>query len=244
MASSQHHDPESLLPFDDTPKGCTASFEEHVRQGFIRKGYGLLAAQLAVTTVISALGVLMPGVAWWLRSSGVSFLSSIFSFVFLIALRCFQSKYPYNLQLLFAFTVCESVTVACIVSQFAADVVVQALVLTTSVVGALTAYTFRSGKDFGFLGGYLFSGLISLMCWGFLGAVFGFGMGLLYSLAGAILFSAYIVYDTSRLLHTYTPDEYIEATIQLYLDIINLFIYILRILNDNKRSSSSRSIEL
>ena len=44
----------------------------------------------------------------------------------------------------------------------------------------------------------------------------------------------YIIYDTSRLIQRFEPDEYIDAAIQLYLDILNLFLYILRILSKLK----------
>ena len=59
---------------------------------------------------------------------------------------------------------------------------------------------------------------------------FGSGAHLVYSLIGAILFAGYILYDTSEILHRLGPDDYIEATISLYLDIINLFFYLLEIL--------------
>lgn len=51
-----------------------------------------------------------------------------------------------------------------------------------------------------------------------------------FSLGGAFLFSLFIVYDTQLLMNTLSPEEYILATINLYMDIINLFLYILRIL--------------
>lgn len=55
-----------------------------------------------------------------------------------------------------------------------------------------------------------------------------------YALFGALLFSAYIVYDTQALMigdkqFTYGPDDYVFATLNLYLDIINIFMYILQI---------------
>ena len=46
----------------------------------------------------------------------------------------------------------------------------------------------------------------------------------------ALLFCGFILYDTSNLLHLYGPDDYVEASIALYLDIINLFLYLLEIL--------------
>ena len=50
---------------------------------------------------------------------------------------------------------------------------------------------------------------------------------------GAILFSGYIVYDTENLIKRFTYDEYIWASITLYLDILNLFLTILRMLRQS-----------
>lgn len=56
------------------------------------------------------------------------------------------------------------------------------------------------------------------------------------SLVGAILFSLFLIFDTQMMMTTLSPEEYILATINLYLDIINLFLYILRILNELNRN--------
>ena len=50
------------------------------------------------------------------------------------------------------------------------------------------------------------------------------------SLAGAIIFSGFIILDTHMIMHRMSPDDYIMATITLYLDMINLFLYILRMM--------------
>ncbi|XP_073287113.1 BI1-like protein [Primulina huaijiensis] len=52
----------------------------------------------------------------------------------------------------------------------------------------------------------------------------------IYSAMGAIIFSGYIVYDTDNLIKRYTYDEYIWASVTLYLDVLNLFLTILRML--------------
>lgn len=57
----------------------------------------------------------------------------------------------------------------------------------------------------------------------------------MYAIAGALLFSAFIVFDTHMLMHKLSPEEYVLASINLYLDIINLFIEILRILDAMKK---------
>jgi FtsH-binding integral membrane protein len=52
----------------------------------------------------------------------------------------------------------------------------------------------------------------------------------IYSLVGALLFSLYIVYDTDNLIKRFSYDEYVWASVGLYLDIINLFLRLLQIL--------------
>lgn len=61
------------------------------------------------------------------------------------------------------------------------------------------------------------------------------GFELVISIGGAFLFCMFILYDTQMMMQTLSPEEYILATINLYLDIINLFVYILRILQAANR---------
>jgi FtsH-binding integral membrane protein len=58
---------------------------------------------------------------------------------------------------------------------------------------------------------------------------------LVWSIMGAFLFCGFILYDTSQILLKYNTDEYISAVISLYLDFINLFLDILRILAATRR---------
>jgi FtsH-binding integral membrane protein len=57
--------------------------------------------------------------------------------------------------------------------------------------------------------------------------------------SGAAIFSAYIVYDTHMIMKHLSAEEYIVGVINLYLDIINLFIKILRLLQAMKNQESS-----
>lgn len=69
---------------------------------------------------------------------------------------------------------------------------------------------------------------------------------LLIACGGALIFSAYIVYDTQLMMggsHKYSisPEEYVFASLNLYLDIINLFLHLLKILrylNENSQNQS------
>ncbi len=61
----------------------------------------------------------------------------------------------------------------------------------------------------------------------------------LLSIGGAFVFSTYIIYDTHVIMKYLSAEEYIIGVINLYMDIINLFIKILRILDALKRSGES-----
>ena len=62
-------------------------------------------------------------------------------------------------------------------------------------------------------------------------------LNILYSTGGAVIFSFYIIYDTQLIVGgknrmiQYTENDYVIAAIGLYIDIINLFLYILELLN-------------
>ena len=56
------------------------------------------------------------------------------------------------------------------------------------------------------------------------------------TLFGAFVFGAYIIYDTHIIMKHLSAEEYIVAVLNLYLDIINLFIRILKLLDKLKRS--------
>ena len=103
----------------------------------------------------------------------------------------------------------------------------QALLLTAAVFLSLTTYVHVTKKDFSWMGGALFAGLMILIVWSFMSMLFGATFGgvghTVFALIGALLFCGFILYDTSNLLHLYGPDDYVEASIALYLDIINLF---------------------
>ncbi|KAF0297440.1 ATP synthase subunit beta, mitochondrial [Amphibalanus amphitrite] len=113
--------------------------------------------------------------------------------------------------------------------------VLMAVGICTVVCLALTMFAFQTKYDFTMLNGILFVCLIVLMVFGLFAMIFpGKVISLVYASLGALLFSVYLVVDTQMMMggkHKYTisPEEYIFAALNLYLDIINLFLYILQI---------------
>jgi hypothetical protein len=158
------------------------------------------------------------------------------TFVSLVLLRLgLKERYPANYALLLVLTLCISLDVgyicAVLYAQGLGQLVLQALTMTVVLFSGLTLWTFCSGSDFSFLGGFLLVALGVLTVTGLLGFLFpGLVNNLVYSFGGALIFCGYIVFDTWRVSEKFGYDDYIVAAIELYLDVVNLFLYILDIL--------------
>ena len=83
----------------------------------------------------------------------------------------------------------------------------------------------------------LFGGLWVIIIIGFVEIFFPYNkiFDLFIAIGTALLFCGFIIYDTFNIMKKLSPEEYITAAVDLYLDFINLFIAILRILNDLNR---------
>ena len=85
---------------------------------------------------------------------------------------------------------------------------------------------------------YLFGALWVLILFGFMAMFFPHtsGIELGYGIVAALIFSGYILVDTQLVMRHYHVEEEIAAAISLYLDVINLFLAILRILNSQQNN--------
>ncbi|XP_045471987.1 protein lifeguard 4-like [Harmonia axyridis] len=213
-----------------------ANAPKAIRLGFMRKVYGLLSMQLLLTTIVAAVCMYTIPVKTFVQTNvWMVSLSMILSFVLLIALHIKRRDTPANLILLAGFTIVEAYTIGMVVSFYDKEVVLQALFLTLAVVGGLTLYSFQTKRDYSSAYSVLFAGLCVLFIGGILQIfIQSNGFEMIMAIGGAFLFSMFIVVDTHMMMHHISPEEYILATINLYLDIINLFLHILRILQASR----------
>lgn len=147
-----------------------------------------------------------------------------------------RHSHPLNLGLLGLFTLLESLSLGAVCSYVDSHVVLQALLITTFVFLGLTLYTFQSKRDFSGMAPWLFGGLLFLVGGGLvqLFVPFSHTVDMLMAGAGTLVFSGYIVFDTYMITRRLSPDEWVLGVISLYLDMINLFLSILRLLNGNR----------
>jgi len=145
-----------------------------------------------------------------------------------------RHSYPANLIFLSTFTVLEAATLGFIVAFYDTTIVLQALLITLGIFLGLTLFTLQSKWDFSGMAPFLFGGLIALLMTGIVGIFIPFSktFDLIYAIGGSLLFSGYVVFDTYMIFNRLSADEFILGAISLYLDFINLFLNILRVLNN------------
>lgn len=224
------------IPDDFKYSVDVASCELPIRLMFIRKVYSLLSVQLLGTIVV---GYILRSnklvQTWCLNNPWLFFLTLFGSFGFMIATYFKARSYPINMVLLSGFTLCEAYSIGLACAFVDSEVLVKALLLTFVIFIGLTLFAFQTKYDFISWEGAVVMATWVLIGWGFIFMFFPSQSSLtdnIYSGIGSLIFCIYIIIDTQKIMKTNHLDDEIPATISLYLDILNLFLFILRILNN------------
>jgi FtsH-binding integral membrane protein len=109
------------------------------------------------------------------------------------------------------------------------EVIPTAGILTLGIFGGLSLVVFTTKKDFSFLGGVLKIGFMVALGLIVCAVLFGFNLGLVFSFSMVLLASGAILYDTSRIMNHYGPNQHVAASLQLFASVALLFWYVLQI---------------
>ncbi|KAL0619589.1 Protein lifeguard 1 [Plecturocebus cupreus] len=211
-----------------------------VCRAFIFKVYLILSVQLVITAVIINVFIFWEALkVWVLKTPWFVYATFPAFFVVFIILACcgnLRRQVPANYILLGVFTVLQGLLLGAVSVFYKADEVLWATAATAMVTLALTLFALQTKWDFTFLNGGLFVSYFVLLVYGII-LIFvpSYWLHLLYAGLGTVLFSLYLVMDVQLMLgghHHYSlnPEEYVFATLNIYLDIINLFLFILRLI--------------
>jgi len=197
---------------------------------FLKATYQLFAGSLLAATAGAYIGLdMVSTIASWYWGL------VILQFVMLFALYAVKNKPGINLAVLFGFTFLSGLTITPLLSNIlmmpsGASIVAQAFLMTSVAFGGISVFAMTTKRDFSSMGKMLFIALIILIV-GSISNIFFQSPLLQLGIAGvgALLFSAFILYDTQQIIKGgfETP---IEAAIALYLDFFNLFVSLLQIL--------------
>jgi FtsH-binding integral membrane protein len=150
----------------------------------------------------------------------------------------FRQVFPMNIGLVFLFTFVAGVMVSPVIyvyNQMQPGVVGQAAFLTGTTFAVLTLYAFVSRRDFSALGGFFTVGLWVLIATSLLNLFFRNPTASLWIAAGTVfVFGGLLVFDTWRLRNVYGPEDYVQAAVAIYLDLLNMFLAILSLLGGRR----------
>jgi FtsH-binding integral membrane protein len=210
------------------------------RATFFRKTYSHVAfAILAFIVVETILIKVVPYdvIAWmlggkyvWLFVLGLFWLGSTMSNKLAFHPSQNQQYLGLGLYILLEAIIFLPMIVIALVMVDGPNLLYQAAIITLFMFSGLTAVVFFTKTDFSFLrtiitvGGFIALGIIVV------GAIFGFDLGLWFSVGMVILASASILYQTSQIKDQFHTGQYVGAALQLFASIMLLFWYVLRIL--------------
>lgn len=223
----------------------SAFSDESIRLAFIRKVYSILSIQLIITFGFVSIFQLSNGSrAWAVMNPGWIYVGFIFGFGTLIALACCEGlrrAFPANFICLGIFTLAQSFMLGMVTSFYDTNVVWIAILMTLIVVIGLTAFSAQTQIDFTVCSSLvLIAGLI-FFTFGIISIFVNVPvLQVLYSAIGTLLFSLYLIIDTQMIIggrhkNNISPEEYIFASITLYTDILNIFLFILQLVERANR---------
>ncbi|KAM8826401.1 glutamate receptor, ionotropic, N-methyl D-aspartate-associated protein 1b (glutamate binding) [Synchiropus picturatus] len=210
-----------------------------IRRAFIRKVFLVLTAQLTVTLAFVAVFTFVDEVKQFVRVNSWTYFVSygVFLASVLVISCCgsFRRTHPWNLIALSVLTLSLSYMVGMISSYHDTDTVIMAVGITAVVCFTVVIFSLQTKYDFTSCYGVLFVCLIVLVVFGLL-CIFIRDriLHIVYAGLGALLFTCFLAVDTQLLLGNkemaLSPEEYVFAALNLYTDIINIFLYILAII--------------
>lgn len=151
--------------------------------------------------------------------------------------RIWKKHSPLNKIMFATFAFITGITIAPIIAVIAESpsgltILIRALLATALMFSAAAVFGYTTKVNLVGMRGFLLLSLIGMIVVGILGIFIPWGSAgeMMYSGFGVVLFSGFTMYDFQR-LKRYPENMYIEAALDLYLDIFNLFLYILRFIN-------------
>ncbi|KAK9918664.1 hypothetical protein WJX75_005780 [Coccomyxa subellipsoidea] len=213
--------------------------DSETRMGFVEKTLGLMLLQLLITVGASALfrywepaRVAVDDHAW------IFFLLWAISFVCVMTLSSnerMRRVHPYNYITFIIFTISFSLIVGILTAFFDTQLLLMALGITAAAVAFMFIIAAATGFDFTQAGGLLYIMGFVFVIMIFVGVFVPSNVYfLIISAIAAVLFSAYLLYDLQAIMGgravELSPDDYVYAAVQVYLDVVLLFVSLLNIL--------------
>jgi FtsH-binding integral membrane protein len=229
-------------PFEnEEPKVLVAQLSEVEKAAFYRKTYSHVAGGVLVfilfeyvllqsETVVNFALSMIDGWRWLLMLGGFMLVTNYAESMAMRTADKNKQYMAYGLYILAqAFIFVPLLYIAIFYMDTGMEVLKQASIVTLSLFTGLSAVVLMTKKDFSFLRSILTIGFFIAIGLIVAGMLFGFDLGLWFSVAMCGLAAGSILYQTSNMVHQYTVEDYIPAAIGLFASLMLLFWYVLRI---------------
>lgn len=209
------------------------------RATLVRRTYGLVFISIIVTVIGVAFGRTQPALMLAVKDHPIITLIAMFAPLWM-AMRAHRD-FPRNLVFTFLFALVEGIWLApflTLADQRSPGILGEAGILTLSTFGVLSLYAVVSKRDFSAWGSFFIVGLWVLIATSLINFFFQSALASLWIAAGTVLvFSGLLVFDTWRIVRSgqYGPDDYVPAAVNIYLDLLNLFLAIISLLGGGRR---------
>lgn len=233
------------------PKNELGFSDQSIRQAFVRKVFGMVAIMLGVVTVMTAIphfyteGGKYPLRQYIQQNFWIYLLSMIAFFVVYFALLCcdgVRRTYPTNIICTGVLTVAIGFMTMCITSYYSVDSVVLAFGITTMTCVSISIFAMFTKRDITSLLGFMFIALcvlcffgLFIMIWSMFARNIRWAF-MVYAALGALIFMVYLAIDIQMIMggrkFEISPEEHIFAAIMLFMDIIQIFWFILMLFGD------------
>ncbi len=206
------------------------------RATLVRRTYLLVFAGVILTMAGVAFTFSQPALLGAVARHPI--ITMIVSFIPLIMATRARTSFPQNILLALLFTFTMGVAISPVMyfyTRTQPELIGQAGILTLSTFGVLTLYAWFSKRDFSAWGSFFMVGLWVLIGTSLLNLFFQNESASLWLAGGTVLvFSGLLIFDTWRLRNVYGPDDYVQAAVAIYLDLLNMFLAILRLLGGRR----------
>ena len=231
-----------MSPFqEEQPKVLVAALEQVDRVAFYKQTYAHVAGGVLVfilfeylllqsETIVSFALSMTDGFKWLIMLGGFMFITNYAEGMALKTPDKNKQYLAYAFYILAeAFIFVPMIYIAAFYMDSGPEILQQAAIVTLSLFSGLTAVVFVTKKDFSFLKTGLTIGFFIAIGLIVAGTLFGFNLGLWFSVGMCLLAGGSILYQTSNLINKYTVDQYIPASLGLFASLMLLFWYVLQI---------------
>ena len=235
----------SARPFGASQAGTRDAAYDAGLRSYMLSVYNYMASGVLLTGIV-ALGFALSGAAATVFQTPLRWVIMLAPLAFVFAMSFGQGKFSTGtLRTMFwGFAVTMGLSLSTIFLVYSPVAIGQAFFATAAGFAALSLYGYTTKRDLSAFGAFLIIGLVGLIVASLINLFVNSGpLGLVISIVGVLLFAGLTAYDTQRTKSLYfqvagngelVGKAIVMSALSLYLDFINMFLFILRLFGGNR----------